>query len=131
MIDLKIICPLAASLILSACATPSTTTSPDKIAELITLDEAKSEACPQSVLEAGASPEDCQCVETKLFLLGQVPGALKPVSEINDNIAPTPELDAGTAGKRKIAIGLLRLDAFEQCGLFDPGHIVSQNLGGT
>jgi len=126
MIDLKIKFPVAIALTLSACATPSANTSPAKIAELITLDEAKSEACPESVLEAGASPEDCQCVETKLFLLGQVPGALKPTSEIN--IAPVAGLDASDAGKRKIAIGILRIEAIEYCGLFDQDHIVSKNL---
>jgi len=121
MIKSKII--FMTALTLSACAVTPNSSTPE-IAKLITLDEAKNEACPQSVLEAGASPSDCQCVETKLFLLGQVPGALKPVSEINDNIAPTPELDAGTSGKRKIAIGILRVDAFEYCGLFDPDHAV-------
>jgi len=118
---------LAASLLcLAACATPQAT--PAKTAELITLEEAKSEACPESLLEAGASPSDCECVETKLFLLGQVPGALKPVSELNDNVGPSPELDAGLAGKRKLAIGLLRVDAADYCGLFDPNHIVAKNL---
>jgi len=55
----KMIYPVTIALGLMACATHSQNNSPSKIAELITLAEAKSEACPQSVLDAGASPEDC------------------------------------------------------------------------
>lgn len=132
MMKIEIIFFSASILLLTACAvTPPPTQTASKTADLITKAEAKSEACPQSVLDAGASRADCLCVETKLYSLGQIPGALKPTTEINDNVAPTAELNAGDTGKRKIAIGLLRLDAFEQCGLFDPDHIVSKNLGAT
>ena len=131
MMKSEIIFPLAFVLFLTACATSTPDNALSKTAKLITAAEAKSEACPESVLQAGASPQDCKCVETELFKLGQIPGALTPVSEINNNVAPTADLDAGRAGKRKIAIGLLRLDAFENCGLFDPNHIVSQTLGST
>ena len=100
-------------------------------AKLITAAEAKSEACPTSILDAGASPADCDCIETKLFKLGQVPGALTPTSEINAPVTPISGLDTGDAGKRKIAIGILRIEAIEQCGLFDSNHIVSKNLQRT
>jgi len=116
---------LSMTILLSACAA---TPAPVKTAALITSAEAKSEACPTSILDAGASPTDCQCVEAQLFKLGQVPGALTPTSEINAPVTPVPGLGAGDAGKRKIAIGLLRLDAFEACGLFNPDHRVSRNL---
>jgi len=99
------------TILLSACAA---TPAPVKTAALITSAEAKSEACPTSILDAGASPTDCQC--------------LTPTSEINAPVTPVPGLGAGDAGKRKIAIGLLRLDAFEACGLFNPDHRVSRNL---
>ena len=113
---------------LSACAS---TLPPAKTAALITAAEAKREACPTSILDAGASASDCQCIENELFKLGQVPGALTPTSEINDSITPSADLAARTAAKRNIAIGILRIEAIEQCGLFDSDHKVSKNLQGT
>jgi len=88
----------------------------------LTRAEAKAEACPESVLEAGATPEDCLCVENKLFSLGQNPDALR------EHTSTTHKLFEDTADKRKIEIGLLRLSAFEQCGLFDEDHTVAKNL---
>ena len=109
--------------LLAACAStletlPLETSTSDKIS----LAEAKRTACPESVLEAGASPEDCSCVEKRLYEIGQKPGAIK-----YDNAAPQ-EGFGGENGKRDIAIGILRVDAFEYCGLFDPNHEVSKNL---
>jgi hypothetical protein len=103
---------------LSACASPP----PFAKIEAVTKAEAKRLACPGSVLEAGASEADCSCVEKKLYDIGQKPGALQ--------YDPGAALDGAseTKSKRDIAIGILRLDAFEHCGLFDPDHIVSKNL---
>ena len=103
---------------LTACASAP----PSAISDKITSAEAKRLACPASVLNAGASAEDCSCVETKLYEIGQKPGAIK-----YDNAAPSHKFGE-TQGKRDIAIGILRLDAFEHCGLFDPSHVVSKNL---
>lgn len=126
---LKITFYLSCSLLLTACSTsanPSTTVSSDLIDPItkaaITLEEAKSEACPKALLEAGASPKDCSCIENRLYDLGQKPGALSP------NGQPPQALFGGESGRRKIAIGLLRHDAIEQCGLFDPNHVVAKNL---
>lgn len=84
--------------------------------------EAKAEACPEALLEAGASPADCACIENNLYTLGQAPDAFTTDGQ-------TPKaIFGGEEGTRKIAIGLLRHDAIEQCGLFDPDHIVAKNL---
>jgi len=114
--------PALISLIFTGFLTACTTTASPEISEKISRLEAKALACPSSILDAGASPEDCLCVENKLFEMGQEPGAIQ-----YDNNS----LQAGlgdTQGKREVAIGILRLDAFEHCGLFDPNHIVSKNL---
>lgn len=105
-----------ALLCLTGCATSPT---PEGT---LTRKEARAEACPQSVLEAGASPSDCYCVEEKLYALGQKPDALVE-GETN-----TFRLYGDETGERKIAIGVLRLTAFEQCGLFEPDHPVAKNL---
>ena len=118
MLKLIALTGLTTSMLLTACASAPTPSISDKI----TLSEAKKLACPASVLNAGASPEDCACVESKLFELGQEPGAIR-----YDNAAPHRGF-GGEDGKREIAIGILRLDAFEYCGFFDPQHIVSRNL---
>lgn len=103
---------------LAACAvTPSPSAT-----DTLTRAEAKAAACPVSVLKAGASPGDCACVEDKLFEIGQKPGAIK-----YDPNAPQSEIGT-SSGRRDIAIGLLRMEAFEHCGLFDPDHAVSKNL---
>lgn len=104
--------------LLAACAIAPEASVSDKISQA----EAKQLACPESVLEAGASPEDCMCVEKRLYEIGQKPGAIQ-----YDNAAPHEDF-GGNIGKREIAIGILRLDAFEHCGLFDPSHEVSKNL---
>lgn len=118
MIKLTTILGIISSALLAACATVPETLTSDKIS----LTEAKQSACPKSVLEAGASAKDCSCVEKRLYEIGQKPGAIK-----YENIAPH-EGFGGENGKRDIAIGILRLDAFEYCGLFDPDHEVSKNL---
>ena len=103
---------------LSACAV----TPQEAGSDTLTRAEAKAAACPVSILNAGASAEDCACVETRLYDIGRKPGAIQ-------YDPATPKSEIGTsAGRRDIAIGLLRLEAFEHCGLFDPDHIVSQNL---
>lgn len=109
---------LSCAIGLSACASSAPTS---KVTP-VTKAEAQRLACPDSVLEAGASEEDCGCVEKKLFEIGQKPGAIQ--------YDPSAALDSTseTKSKRDIAIGILRLDAFEYCGLFDPDHIVSKNL---
>ena len=109
---------LISSICLSAClSTVSPATS-----DTLTRAEAKTAACPISVLEAGASPADCDCVENHLYEIGQKPGAIQ-----YDETAPKSEIGT-SSGRRDIAIGLLRLDAFEHCGLFEPDHAVSKNL---
>ena len=118
MMKIRMLSAVTCTTLLAACASAPTPSISDKI----TLSEAKKLACPVSVLNAGASPEDCACVESKLFELGQKPGAIQ-----YDNAAPHSGF-GGEDGKREIAIGILRLDAFEYCGFFDPEHIVSQNL---
>lgn len=109
---------LSCAIGLSAC----TSSPPSPKLDTVTKAEAKRLACPDSVLEAGASEADCSCVENKLYEIGQKSGALQ-----YDPGAALDEVGDKTS-KRDIAIGLLRLDAFEHCGLFEPGHIVSQNL---
>ena len=109
---------LTAAAWLTACAV----TPEPAAADTLTRAEAKAAACPVSVLEAGATPQDCACVEDQLFKIGQKPGAIQYDPD-------PPQSEIGTsAGRRDIAIGLLRLEAFETCGLFDPDHIVSRNL---
>ena len=111
-------------LTLGLCQAACVSTPSDEIktAEPISITEAKSEACPKSILEAGATPEDCLCIESELFALGQKPGAL-----LIDGRRPKA-LFGDDSGIRKIAIGLLRHDAIENCGLFDPDHEVAKNL---
>ena len=107
---------------LAACvATPEPKTEP-KSADTLTLAEAKKAACPESVLDAGASPQDCSCVEKRLYEIGKKPGAIKY------DPSAVLEQTAGAETKRDVAIGILRLDAFEHCGLFHPDHPVAKNL---
>jgi len=126
MVKFEHLCLVGSVAVLLGCSSlpaPETPTASND-ADLITHAEAKAEACPIQVLEAGASPSDCQCVETKLFTLGQVSGALKA----EEDTKSIQSLFNDPSGKRKIAIGLLRHDAMKQCGLFDPSHIVAKNL---
>ncbi|MEP4050797.1 MAG: hypothetical protein ABJN22_00985 [Litorimonas sp.] len=109
---------LTFALALAGCANTASVAPTDRL----TRAEAKSFACPISVLDAGASAEDCGCVETHLYEIGKKPGALE-----FDPTAPQSEIGT-SSGRRDIAIGLLRMEAFEYCGLFDPDHIVSKNL---
>ena len=112
-----------AGLISATCLTACTTIpEADRTSKPITRAEAKRAACPVHILAAGASTEDCACVEGQLFDMGQTPGAIK-----YDNAALSSDL-GGDKGRRDVAIGILRLDAFEVCGLFDPEHPVSKNL---
>jgi hypothetical protein len=111
---------LAASLFLCACATSPAGNATNSTK--ITRAEAKRLACPSQIIASGATTEDCNCVENHLFEIGQNPGALK-----GNKVASTIGV-GGEQGKRDIAIGILRLDAFEQCGFFDPAHPVSRNL---
>ena len=110
------------ALTLTACATaPQTDPS---ASDKITRAEAKRLACPARIIEVGASSQDCTCVENRLFDIGQKPGAIK-----YDSISPALETEIdGDQGKRDVAIGILRLDAFEYCGLLDPEHPVARNL---
>ena len=120
---LKFMLCLSCTLTFIGCATPAKSPSTNKsdLTAPVTRAEAKSEACPAALLEAGASAEDCRCIENRLFEIGQAPGVL------NSDKKPQA-LFGGDDGRRKIAIGLLRHDAIEQCGLFDPDHIVAKNL---
>ena len=123
MTQIKFTLYLSCAVCLLACVTrpgdPLKT--PDVLTAPITQAEAKSEACPEALLEAGANVEDCSCIESRLFDIGQTPGVL------NSDKKPQA-IFGGDAGRRKIAIGLLRHDAIEHCGLFDPNHIVAKNL---
>lgn len=109
---------LTCAISLSACANQPALSKIDRVTKA----DAKRLACPVSVLDAGASEEDCSCVENRLYDIGQKPDALQydPSAALDDT--------SNNGSKRDIAIGLLRLDAFEYCGLFDPDHIVSKNL---
>ena len=103
---------------LPACASTVETMQPDRLTQA----EAKAAACPESLLEAGASPADCRCIATKLYEIGSQPGAIQANPNAEKSAIGT------SSGRRDIAIGLLRVDAIEQCGLFDPDHIVAKNL---
>ena len=121
--QLKFMFYLSCALALTGCATSAKSPSANSsdLTAPVTRAEAKSEACPAALLEAGASAKDCRCIENRLFEIGQTPGVL------NSDKKPQA-LFGGDEGRRKIAIGLLRHDAIEQCGLFDPDHIVAKNL---
>ena len=120
MIKLRALIGLMSLIMLTACVNvPGTVQSPS---DTITRAEAKRLACPPPIIEGGASPEDCTCVENHLYDIGQEPGAIK-----NDAVSSKAGV-GGDQGKRDIAIGILRLDAFEHCGLFDPEHSVAKSL---
>lgn len=110
------------AVLIAGCAS---TSEPVKKLEIqrITQAEAKSMACPAHILETGATETDCDCVSKELYALGQKQGALS-----SQNVFSHEASKGGNAG-REVAIGVLRLTAFESCGLFDPDHPVSQNLG--
>lgn len=113
--------------LLAACANVPEAAAPEPVpaaTDKITRAEAKRLACPSRIIEVGASPEDCACVENHLFDIGQKPGAIK-YNSISPALRTEIENDQG---KRDIAIGILRLDAFEFCGLLDPEHPVARNL---
>ena len=110
-------------LILCASACASTSTQNSALSDRITQAEAMSMACPPHILKAGASESDCSCVHKELYALGQKQGVLSSQQVWNHEAS-----QGGNAG-REVAIGVLRLTAFETCGLFDPDHPVSQNLG--
>lgn len=93
----------------------------------LTPEEAKSHACPQSVLEVGATLQDCQCAEDKLFALGQDGALLARLEGGTSEIAGSQEL-SGIKPRRVTAIEILRLDAFEACGFFEDGHAVGEGL---
>ena len=118
MIKVLSLTVLTSAALLCAC----TSTPQSSISDPISRAVAKGLACPEPVLEAGASAQDCMCVEENLYKIGQLPGAIK-----YENAAPHTAF-GGEEGRREIAIGILRLDSFEHCGLFAPDHPVSKNL---
>ena len=93
----------------------------------ITREEAKTHACSQSVLEVGASPEDCQCAEDKLFELGQDGKALADLEAGMTELSGDPLL-TDIKPPRVTAIEIIRIDAFDACGFFEDGHPVGQGL---
>jgi len=93
----------------------------------VTPAEAKTHACPQSVLEVGASPDDCQCAEDKLFELGQDGKALADL-EAGMRELSGDALLTGIQTPRVTAIEIIRIDAFDACGFFEDGHVVGQGL---
>jgi len=93
----------------------------------ITAEEAKIHACPQSVLEVGASPSDCQCAEDKLFEIGQDGQALADL-ETGMTELSGDEVLKGIETRRVTAIEVIRIDAFEACGFFEAGHPVGEGL---
>ena len=120
MIKFLALAVLTSAALLAACANaPGTAQAPS---DKITRAEAKRLACPSAIIEGGASPTDCTCVEKQLYKIGQKPGAIKYGS-----VASKAGI-GGEQGKRDIAIGILRLEAFEHCGLFDPEHPVAKSL---
>jgi len=77
--------------------------------------EAQTHACPQSVLEVGASEADCQCAEDTLFTLGQDEDVMKSLEGGTSQIYGDKAL-SDIKPRRITAIEILRLDAFEACG---------------
>jgi len=82
----------------------------------------KAATCPVRAFEGGSRPEDCACVEATLFEIGQKLGPIQYEK------APAKSGMGTSAGRRDIAIGMLRLNAFVHCGFFNPDHPVSQNF---
>ena len=120
MIKFRALIGLMSLAMLTACANvPGTVKSPS---DTITRAEAKRLACPPLIIGGGASPEECACVENHLYEIGQEPGA------IQSGAVSSKAGVGGEQGKRDIAIGILRLDAFEHCGLLDPEHPVAKSL---
>ena len=110
---------LTCTILLSGCVTsPATETSSQ-----ITKADAKQHACPAHILKAGASAKDCECAAAKLYELGKDGTALAAQDGL------VHESYGAGASPRDIEIGLIRLEAFEACGFFKPGHPVNENLG--
>ena len=120
MMEYRVLVSITIASLLAACAAVPEAVPSAK--DKVTRAEAKNLACPARIIEVGATPEDCTCVESHLFEIGQKPGAIK-----YDSISPSASI-GDQQGKREVAIGILRLEAFEYCGFFDPEHPVSKNL---
>ena len=97
----------------------------------ITRQEVQDFACPkaimQTILEAGASPKDCQCAQEKLWEMGQDGARLAALEQDITVVEENPDL-AKIAPRRDTAIGLLRVEAFKACGFFEDGHIIDAGL---
>lgn len=93
----------------------------------ITAAEAKTHACPESVLEVGASDADCQCAEEKLFEIGQDGAALAELEAGMTELSGDALL-TGIQPPRVTAIEVIRIDAFDACGFFEEGHPVGEGL---
>lgn len=102
-----------------SCATVPVKETSSKLTEA----EAKQYACPAHILKAGATAQDCECVAAELYKLGQDEGLLASQK------SSVPDAFETETSARAIAIGLIRLEAFETCGFFEPGHVVNENLG--
>ena len=107
--------------------TPKTLPAPSYEAYKITRQEVQDFACPQAILDAGASPKDCQCAREKLWDMGQDGARLAALEQDITVVEENPDL-AKLAPRRDTAIGLLRVEAFKACGFFEEGHIIGAGL---
>ena len=115
----SVVCGLVSAL--SACATSVAPIENSVISRA----EAKAHACPPHILAAGATAQDCECAASKLYELGQDKALLtSQKSSVHDAFE-------NETSARGVAIGLIRLEAFEMCGFFKPGHVVNENLGSS
>ncbi|MEP1229769.1 MAG: hypothetical protein ABJG88_03765 [Litorimonas sp.] len=118
---------LSGLLCLAGCVSSPVVKQNDFESYRLTAVEAKTHACPQSVLEVGATPKDCRCAQDTLFDLGQDGALLSRLEGGTTEITDTKAL-SGIKPRRVTAIEILRLDAFESCGFFEPGHPVGEGL---
>ena len=107
-----------AVVLLTACAA-----APDPYeASKITRAEAKANVCPAHIIEAGASESDCACAARELYRLGQDGRAMRAQEKT------VFEGFEGSQDGRSVAIGTMRLEAFEVCGFFEDDHPVNKGL---
>ena len=104
MMEYRVLVSITIASLLAACAAVPEAVPSAK--DKVTRAEAKNLACPARIIEVGATPQDCTCVENHLFEIGQKPGAIK-----YDSISPSASI-GDQQGKREVAIGILRLEAF-------------------
>ena len=85
MMEYRVLVNITIASLLAACAAVPEAVPSAK--DKVTRAEAKNLACPARIIEVGATPEDCTCVENHLFEIGQKPGAIK-----YDSISPSASI---------------------------------------